>query len=394
MAFLATGHAMADEVTVSDITIPQNAPATLSISMTNEGTYRQLFQLRIVLPEGVTMVANSQKLSNRFGANAQLQYNEVQTRVYQFVCQAGLDTNPISGNSGELMTVDLQVDPELAVGTVMQGSITEIEVTTTDVKAWNPADVPFNISVGEPADLRVVLDELSTTPPVAAEGADVRVMRTIYADEWSTICLPFSMTEEQVKATFGEDVELADFTGTESEFDNDENLVGIQVNFANVSAIEANHPYIIKVPNAMSEFTVYGVDIVPDEDDAYIEYDNGKTGSRRVVYSGFYGTYHAATVVPKNCLFLNGNLFWYSTGQTKMKAFRAYFEFLDILADVENSTTRILMSFDGEATDVKGKDIVHQGKTGDTPVYNLQGQRVENAGKGLYIINNKKVLVK
>ncbi len=28
------------------------------------------------------------------------------------------------------------------------------------------------------------------------------------------------------------------------------------------------------------------------------------------------------------------------------------------------------------------------------PVFDLQGRRVENPGKGLYIINNKKVIIK
>ena len=31
----------------------------------------------------------------------------------------------------------------------------------------------------------------------------------------------------------------------------------------------------------VSEFTLDGVDIVADEDEAYVEFDNGKTGSRR-----------------------------------------------------------------------------------------------------------------
>ena len=42
----------------------------------------------------------------------------------------------------------------------------------------------------------VVLEETSTTAPEASNGAvKVRVLRTILANEWSTICLPFAMTE-------------------------------------------------------------------------------------------------------------------------------------------------------------------------------------------------------
>ena len=46
---------------------------------------------------------------------------------------------------------------------------------------------------------------------------------------------------------------------------------------------------------------------------------------------------------------------------------------------------------DGEETAIEGMDIV-QMENGS--VYNLNGQRVENAQKGLYIVNGKKVLVK
>lgn len=53
--------------------------------------------------------------------------------------------------------------------------------------------------------------------PEAAEGVNVRVKRTIKANEWSTLVLPFAMTAEQVKSAFGNDVQLADFTGVETE---------------------------------------------------------------------------------------------------------------------------------------------------------------------------------
>ena len=47
----------------------------------------------------------------------------------------------------------------------------------------------------------------------------VRVKRTINANEWSTICLPFAITAEQVKGVFGDDVQLGDFTGAVYELE-------------------------------------------------------------------------------------------------------------------------------------------------------------------------------
>lgn len=76
---------------------------------------------------------------------------------------------------------------------------------------------------------------------MAETNANVRVRRTIKAGEWNTICLPFAMTAEQVKGAFGNDVQIGDFN--DYEFDGDV----ISVKFRNATAIEANHPYIIKV---------------------------------------------------------------------------------------------------------------------------------------------------
>lgn len=175
-------------------------------------------------------------------------------------------------------------------------------------------DVTFKVNVVN----FLVLDETSTVAPVAATGVNVKVKRTINANEWSTICLPFAMSEAQVKAAFGNDVELKNFSSWSSETNIDDEIVSINVGFTSVSAIEANHPYVIKVSTAISEFTVDGVDIDPA--DAEVVVGKGKTKGT------FYGNYVAGTEVPEENLFISGNKFYYSTGSTTIKAFRGYFE--------------------------------------------------------------------
>ena len=235
----------------------------------------------------------------------------------------------------------------------------------------------------------VLLDENSTVAPESSNGTvTVLVKRTIKADEWSTICLPFAMTEEQCKAAFGDDVQIADFTGYETEEDADENFVGITVNFTSATAIEANHPYIIKVTEPVTEFTVDGVDIDPEEEPTVAAIKR-----TRKQWSEFIGTYVANTTLEGQMLFLSGSNFWYSTGATTMKAFRAYFDFCDVLTDVENalSAARIFISFSNETTGVSEKVAVTDD---ETPAYSLSGQRVMNPKKGLYIKNDKKIVVR
>lgn len=376
---------MADELTVSDITIPQGGKASLSISLTNTGTYRQLFEFVLTLPEGVTLVANSQKLSNRFQSTTSLDYSVQGERIYKFICTpAGTNTTPISGTSGVLMTVDLQADASLAEGTPsLTGSVTNIELTTSGSQAWNPSNQTFSITIGAPADTRVLLDEDNEDEFDDATNVDVRVRRAIVAGVWNTIVLPFSMTAEQVTAVFGTGVKLADFSGWEADGNN------VKVTFTEgVTAIEANKPYLIKVTTGLSEFTVDGVDIAPARvkngsfDEVYVDVKNGKK------HGYFTGTY-MVKAVPVNALFVSENALWFCTGSNTIKAFRAYFE----LDDVEYSAgARLTFSVDDSG--LTGITERSYSNSDSDRVFNLQGQPVTAPAKGVYIINGKKTIIK
>jgi hypothetical protein len=284
----------------------------------------------------------------------------------------------------------------LAAGTSVNFTIKGIAfIKQTGAKVYLD-DVTFKATIEAPADGHTVLDELSATVPEAASGVDVRVKRTLAAGVWNTICLPFAMSAEQVTAAFGPEVQLGDFNGIESTYDETtESIIEIQVKFINATAIEANHPYIIKVKDAISEFTVDGVDITPteelsvDKDEYEYTYMVGKKTYTGYMYNSFIGTYAANTEVPENCLFLNSNKFYYSTGATTMKAFRAYFDFYDILSEVENAEARI--SFAIAEDQATGISNVKREAEGDDKYYNLKGQRVEKPGKGIYIFKGKKV---
>ncbi len=397
LTYMAGANAT-DVITVSDVTVPKGGEVTLEIGSSFETSFIG-FQLDIELADGLSLKTDGEgyviaELGSS-GTDHGFTGGKV-GNVYSLVCASMSNRTLPEGTV--LMRVTLQADASLEKGTVIPASVTNVVFSEKQGDSQikhNLAGVNFNITIGEPSDGRTILDENSTADLTAATGVDVRVKRTINANEWSTICLPFAMSEAQAKAAFGDDVQIADFVDHEIEEDADENIVGIEVNFKDVTAIEANHPYIIKVSSAISEFTVDGVDIDPDEDSALIENDNGKSGSRRVVYSGFYGTYHAQTEVPKHCLFLSGNKFWYSLGLTKMKAFRAFFEFADKLTDVENAyPVKMFINHTGDETGIEEVKMLDGSDAGDTEIYDLSGRRVEKAGKGIYIINNKKVLVK
>lgn len=380
-------------LTVPEVNI---APGTTSYVVINFDCGSQAYtayQFDIAYPEGISSVSNNEKpefikgdIHKNGDGGHSVSSGYAPDGKARFQCFS-IDSEPFTAQNGTLLILHIKAAKSLAEGTY-QATISPIEFTQTDATPDRPDAVTFNIKVSN----FVVLDETSTTTPEAATGVNVNVKRTIAAGTWSTICLPFAMTETQVKAAFGDDVEVADFTSWSSEEDDDENIVEINVGFTSKPFIEANHPYIIKTSSAISEFSVDLVNIEPKE--AVVDFGKSKTKGT------FTGTYLANTEVPKFNLFLSGGKFWYSIGKTKMKAFRAYFEFRDVLTEVEEGTyaSRVKLSVtdnDGNTTkiDARTMEPIETGK-----VYNIAGQYVgegedmNRLPKGIYIVNGKKVI--
>lgn len=377
MLFAVTGVATAQTVTVADVeALPgetgEKIKATIELSAP-AGKYTGV-QLSIQFP--TTGFSNVLKATGTSFETCQ-----VGAMIDGLVKIAAANTDPFENATIE---VKFDVDGSLDLGEYPVMVSGQFEATGV----VDPiADVPFKVIVTD----RITLDENSTELPIARTGVNVKVKRTIKKDEWSTLCLPFDMTKEQVLNTFGDDVKLAYFEDYDVEKEGS-NVNTITVNFEEEDlslGFSGNYPYLIKISKDVTEFTVDGVNIDPDEDNAVIEYTNGKNGNKKVVYGTCKGIYQANTTVPENSLFLSGNQFWYSTGKTKMKAFRAYFTLQDILTD-KSVGARINIT-DDETTGIKE---VHRNANVEG-TYDLQGRKVEEpANKGLYIVNGHKVVIK
>ena len=272
----------------------------------------------------------------------------------------------------------------------------------TKHEKWNPEPFDFEIEITD----RVILDENSTIVPLATdEEVDILVKRTVKAGQWSTICQPFDMTEEQVHAAFGDDVQIAELDIYDEAYTlNDDGTITVFFTDADLSeGLYANWPYIIRTTGDISQFEVHAR-LTPAEEEAVAEYETGKGKNKKTIGS-FTGTLHAGAVIPSECLFLSGNKFWYSTGKTVSKAFRAWFWFEDVLEDLDGAEARIFLSFDGggETTGI-GATLNEKGKMRNEKVYDLQGRRMAwRAGtgpapaglrKGIYVKEGKKVIIK
>ena len=376
-------------VSISNALVPKGKTGNFSIDLANTDVFASSMEVHITFPEGITF--EDVTLGNRFTDNPTIGKSINGQSI--IITILSTSNAAITGNNGPLLFITVSADANLGVGDKLTASVTKMELAKKvgdKHEKFNPDPFNFDIEITD----YVILDENSTVAPTAQTSVNVKVKRTIKANELSTLCLPFDMTEAQVKTVFGNDVQLAYFVGYDVEKDGT-NVTGISINFEEddlSEGLSSNYPYIIKTSNDVTEFTLTAMDIEPD-DIIQQTYSSGKGANKKT--GSFIGIYQANTVVPNNSLFLSSNKFWYSAGLTKMKAFRAYFTLNDVLTDIGSANTRVLMSFDGDITGIN--DATHLNaneRIMKDEGYDLQGRKVENPSKGLYIINNKKVLVK
>jgi hypothetical protein len=346
----------------------------------------------MALPEGFSVV--DVVLSDYITTNypeMQVKFNTLEdgeTRILAFQ----VDTKMMTGNH-PLASIFIKTESTVEVG--------EYEVTPSRIEivqgsnAIRPDGRKFKLTV-IPYSARL-LDETATEVPAAsAAPEDVIINRSLKAGNWSTICLPFALNADQIAETFGADATIAEFIDHETSDDE----TTITVNFESITEMEANYPYIIKVAKDLKELKFIDVVVDANEEDAVAEYDNGKVGNRRVVYSKFVGVMHATTVPDKN-IYLSGNKFYCSANDAPINAFRGYFQindFEELYSDAAAANINILV--DGEATAIE--NITINGRTiSNGDVYTVSGMYMGRAEKvmnqlpaGIYIVNNKKVIVK
>ena len=195
---------------------------------------------------------------------------------------------------------------------------------------------------------------------LGAEATAIVFKRNITADKWSTIVLPFAVSN--VETTFGADTKAAQLTA----------VSGTTLQFSNVTSMNANEPYMIKVASDFDAATISGATIVEG------------TPSKTVGTVTFQGVYEAGNI-PAGAFFVSGNQLYQASDATNtIKPFRAYF--------VSDSNASALTLDFGDVTAITNTNRTNE--TNNDEVYNLAGQRVANPTKGLYIMNGKKVLIK
>ncbi|MCK8621094.1 hypothetical protein [Prevotella sp. E13-27] len=199
--------------------------------------------------------------------------------------------------------------------------------------------------------------------------------RTLQANNWNSLCLPFNLTAEQITSSFGAGTRVMTLSG----YSNDGTTVTIT--FADAATMEAGKPYIVKPTMANSVFT--GVTI--DKTMHYVT-AGGAT---------FKGTYEPVNLTANDTkkLFLANNMLWYPTADLTVNSCRAYFDLEDEVPTDDNHAARLVICF-GKTTGVTSmEDGIRQM---EDAWYNMQGRKFSGkpTTKGFYIHNGKKEVMK
>lgn len=390
--FFGIGQAYAEnKLVVGETTIPQGLTGTIDIELQNDVDFTA-FTLKLTLPEGLSFVLNGKgKVSfdegSRFDDHA-LSVSDVTDNSVIFACLSA-SSAPISGTSGTLISVYVQSDESLEIGTKLAANITEPTFTTPGEKEYNLSAVNIPITIGEP---RIQFNENAASLPAftAGEKGDVRMTRSINANKWSTIVLPFTLTKAKAQAAFGDDVQLAEFSGFFADYgDDDENVIplSITMKFTTYTMgtgknMKGGKPYLIKTSKDITSFVADQCSLVGEVTPVSV------TDEERDIDGKFIGSF-VKTTVPEDGLFISNEKFWYSTGKTNINGFRGWFDLGAVLGKETDFEVKMYIDIDGEETSVEGISV----SVPEGAIYDLSGRKLNNVPqKGIYIVNGKKVM--
>ncbi len=275
-------------------------------------------------------------------------------------------------------------------GTTYNSSYTNKYYAHVDVDG-NPGYLTYKSTITS-----ITLDEGTDNQGtlIAFDGLtrNVTANRTIYQDGgWNTLCLPFALTASDITTAFGSGTKVMKLTG--DSFDATEKV--LTLNFTDVASegTEAGMPYLIKTGTTGDPLTSLSFS------DKTITKTAGEWTGTNVTLHGLLSPTQVVTESSEvdHILFLGENSDFYHPAaydssvenSGMMKGMRAYFT---VSEDVAYAQARGMGLDDGEVNGMEMKVV--DGSEADAPYYTLQGIRVDQPTRGIYIKNGKKVFIK
>lgn len=259
---------------------------------------------------------------------------------------------------------------------------------TANKNEWTFQMPAYNALVNVVYDTELALNEETDNAATLEEWdgyeADVTLTRTLQTGGWNTLALPFNVEATTLSAI---NAQLALASGsmtvkelTGSSFDSGT----LTLTFGDATSMKAGTPYLVKVtPAAVNLATM-----------PFAGAEVSKTAvTVETTAVDFVPTLGLTEVTgdPKEILFIgSGNqLLHPSSLPANMKGFRAYFL---LKGDAANASSFSIDFGNGETTGID--DVRSQMSDVRSEVYNLNGQRVAQPAKGVYVVNGKKAIIK
>lgn len=277
------------------------------------------------------------------------------------VTEAATEPNSISAQELNNYLADWVTLTDLRVGDVsVTGAYVGALVDVSAIATANNQLAPVAYNDIKPIVYVIDEDQDFVSPANDVEHATIRLKRTLSKDYWNTFVVPFDITS---------------FDGEIREYSS---LVGNTMQFTKTDEMQAGIPYLVKptesiVDPVYSDVTLSG---------AHATFVN-KGGD--YYFRGTYSPFDLSTDKRHMFITKGGQLAYpQDNDHRQLKGMRAYIEML-------NGTPAPSFAIEGDATgitEVRDERI----KVGDD-IYDLQGRRVQNPGKGIYIVNGKKVFI-
>ncbi len=224
-----------------------------------------------------------------------------------------------------------------------------------------PADRTSILNVIPDLDEDIALFAITSDMPEAA----FTLKRSISAGFYNTVVLPFSLTDEQVKAAFGADAKVYAYQGDAD---------GVAQFLSTTAGITANEPVLLTTSTAASSFNFSNVTLTASQPSA------------TAADYAFTANYDGDIALPADTYFINSDKLYRSTGKSRLKGYRAYF------SSSTDGARMTGMEIGGNATAIRLVDADEAGMR----TYSIGGQQVSSSlktlPKGVYIVNGKKVI--
>lgn len=311
----------------------------------------------------------------------------------------------------------------------VKGKISTLDLS--DVTAYNKITATENGTIAGTTlkDYTYKIGETEIAPVAGVsipQFYSIKLNRTFKPNQWTTLTLPFNLTEEEVQGIFGAGTQLIQLNkGTING-----NAARLEFIYHEIQNVLPGHPYLIKPTGAevdetndatasvdkdeygnIAAFTVYGKCVNPFID--HVDIDCGAYTFRGTPgystakltngdKSGYSVNYEL------NDIFISegdGKLY-VSGGSSYGKGYRAWIDKKESSSAAKISSISLVIDNPGDDDDNETTTIDMADVDPDalnalgvaTGVYNLNGQKVSddmhNLPKGIYIVNGKKIIRK